>query len=150
MPSPSARRTSTSIATTIFTCPAEILPITHWLRDAGYYTANVRARWTAKPVGTHKTDLNFEVEGEPMRSPGTNQPRRAKAVNAVTDTAARDFQNEIRLFHSDNWADLRNSISRFSRKSTCPWSNAAPKAGRGRWTAPGGGKAIPGGLTRRR
>ena len=45
-----------------FRLPAGVRPITHWLRDAGYYTANLK---TIGPlaVGTGKLDLNFVNEG---------------------------------------------------------------------------------------
>lgn len=45
-----------------FRLPPGVRPITHWLRDAGYYTANLK---TIGPlaVGTGKLDLNFVNEG---------------------------------------------------------------------------------------
>lgn len=45
-----------------FRLPSGVRPVTHWLRDAGYYTANLK---TIGPlaIGTGKLDLNFTREG---------------------------------------------------------------------------------------
>lgn len=45
-----------------FRLPAGVRPITHWLRDAGYFTANIKTIGS-RPVGTGKLDLNFVNEG---------------------------------------------------------------------------------------
>ncbi len=45
-----------------FRLPAGVRPITHWLRDAGYFTANIKTIGDL-PVGTGKLDLNFANEG---------------------------------------------------------------------------------------
>lgn len=45
-----------------FRLPAGVHPITHRLRDAGYYTANIK-RVAQQNVGTGKLDLNFVNEG---------------------------------------------------------------------------------------
>jgi arylsulfatase A-like enzyme len=45
-----------------FRLPAGIRPITHWLKDAGYSTANIRTIGD-DVVGTGKLDLNFVNEG---------------------------------------------------------------------------------------
>lgn len=42
--------------------PPGVRPLTHWLRDAGYFTANV-TRIGDRVVGTGKLDLNFVNEG---------------------------------------------------------------------------------------
>mgnify|MGYP003854199709 CR=1 FL=1 len=45
-----------------FRLPPGVRPLTHWLKDAGYFTANIRtigSQW----VGTGKLDLNFVNEG---------------------------------------------------------------------------------------
>jgi len=39
--------------------PAGVRPVTHWLRQAGYYTANIR-KLRGKKFGTGKTDWNFK------------------------------------------------------------------------------------------
>jgi arylsulfatase A-like enzyme len=45
-----------------FRLPAGVRPITHWLQDAGYFTANIRTIGDSV-VGTGKLDLNFTNEG---------------------------------------------------------------------------------------
>lgn len=89
-----------------FRLPDGVRPITHWLRDAGYYTANIRTM-DGRQVGTAKTDLNFEVEGEPLRNTPGDQTRRARASKDGVDANLQNVENEVRLFHTDNWADLK-------------------------------------------
>ena len=43
--------------------PGGVRPLTHWLRDAGYTTANLK-RMGVHEVGTGKLDLNFVNEGK--------------------------------------------------------------------------------------
>jgi N-sulfoglucosamine sulfohydrolase len=45
-----------------FRLPAGVRPLTHWLGDAGYFTANI-TRIGERVVGTGKLDLNFVNEG---------------------------------------------------------------------------------------
>lgn len=45
-----------------FRLPTGVRPVTHWLRDAGYWTANIRTAGVHN-VGTGKLDLNFVNEG---------------------------------------------------------------------------------------
>jgi arylsulfatase A-like enzyme len=45
-----------------FRLPAGVRPITHWLKDAGYFTANITTI-DDHVVGTGKLDLNFVNEG---------------------------------------------------------------------------------------
>ncbi len=45
-----------------FQLPPGVRPITHWLQDAGYFTANI-SMIGEKVVGTGKLDLNFVNEG---------------------------------------------------------------------------------------
>lgn len=45
-----------------FRLPPGVRPITHWLRDAGYFTANIKTV-AGHRVGTGKLDLNFVNEG---------------------------------------------------------------------------------------
>jgi len=45
-----------------FRLPTGVRPVTHWLRDAGYFTANIKTV-AGTPVGTGKLDLNFVKEG---------------------------------------------------------------------------------------
>ncbi|HUS98251.1 MAG TPA: sulfatase-like hydrolase/transferase [Hyphomicrobiaceae bacterium] len=46
----------------MFRLPPGVRPITHWLRDAGYFTANIKTIGD-RNVGTGKLDLNFVNEG---------------------------------------------------------------------------------------
>lgn len=45
-----------------FRLPPGVRPITHWLKDAGYFTANIKSIGD-RTVGTGKLDLNFVNEG---------------------------------------------------------------------------------------
>ncbi|MBU4460814.1 MAG: sulfatase [Verrucomicrobia bacterium] len=45
-----------------FRLPPGVRPVTHWLRDAGYWTANIKTAGVHN-VGTGKLDLNFVNEG---------------------------------------------------------------------------------------
>jgi arylsulfatase A-like enzyme len=45
-----------------FRLPAGVRPLTHWLQDAGYFTANI-THIGDREVGTGKLDLNFVNEG---------------------------------------------------------------------------------------
>ncbi len=45
-----------------FRLPAGVRPLTHWLKDAGYFTANITTI-DDRVVGTGKLDLNFVNEG---------------------------------------------------------------------------------------
>src|SRR5881394_3620146 len=52
-----------------FGLPRGVKVLTDWLREAGYYTANVKE--FPKPIGfkgTGKTDWNFSYEGKPFDS----------------------------------------------------------------------------------
>ncbi|RPI95426.1 MAG: sulfatase, partial [Chloroflexi bacterium] len=52
-----------------YTLPAGVRLLTDWLRDAGYFTANVRALPQGTGFrGTAKTDWNFAYEGKPFDS----------------------------------------------------------------------------------
>ena len=87
------------------------------LHDAGYYTANIRTMGD-KPIGNCKIDLNFEVQGPPLRETAEDKRRREQARKApeggTVDSRVQDVENEIRMFHTDRWEDLK-STSRSSR-----------------------------------
>ena len=97
-----------------------VMPVTQRLRSAGYYTANIEYM-DGKPVGTGKTDLNFEVEGEEI---WTKQRR------AVKGPAQHDVLNSYRLFHTNEWSDLPRNKPFFAqvnlpvveRRGTAGWS----------------------------
>ncbi len=84
-----------------FHLPPGVRPITHWLKDAGYHTANV-ATMGGLRVGTGKTDLNFEVEGAVLR------PEDRRGRQQVTTQDRHNHENSVRLFHSTEWTTLRN------------------------------------------
>ncbi|MFV2067589.1 MAG: sulfatase [Pirellulales bacterium] len=93
-----------------FHLPEGVRPIMHRLIEAGYYTANIRML-DNKMVGTCKIDLNFEVEGPVLRRTVEDERRRQEARKApeggTVDSRVLDVENEIRLFHTDRWADLK-------------------------------------------
>ncbi len=76
-----------------FRLPRGVRPLPQWLHSAGYYTANIEFI-DGKPVGTGKTDLNFQVEGEEIWTKARREP------------ATHDALNSYRLFHSNEWSDL--------------------------------------------
>jgi N-sulfoglucosamine sulfohydrolase len=78
--------------------PDGVLPVTHRLRAAGYYTANIQYM-DGKPIGTGKTDLNFEVEGEEIWT-------KARAAAAGPPHLQHNFRNLYRLFQTNEWSDL--------------------------------------------
>jgi len=93
-----------------FHLPKGVRPITQRLIDEGYYTANIRSL-DSKTVGTCKIDLNFEVQGPVLRRTPADKRRRREAQNApeggTVDSRVLDIENEIRLFHTDDWAELK-------------------------------------------
>jgi arylsulfatase A-like enzyme len=80
-----------------FKLPGGVRPLPLRLIDHGYTTANI-VTLDGRRVGTGKMDLNFEVEGPPLRSsPG---PR-------TKGTGAQNVTNSERLFHTTEWVDLK-------------------------------------------
>ena len=93
-----------------FHLPDGVRPIMHRLIDAGYYTANIRTlgeRWSA----TARSIYNFEVQGPVLRRTAEDGRRRQEAEQApegrTVDSRVQDVENEIRLFHTDDWDDLK-------------------------------------------
>ena len=88
-----------------------VRPITQRLIDEGYYTANIRTMGE-KTIGTCKIDLNFEVQGPVLRRTKEDEARRQAALAApegrTVDSRVLDVENEIRLFHTDRWDDLKD------------------------------------------
>ena len=93
-----------------FHLPEGVYPITRRFIDAGYYTAGIRTLGE-KAVGNCKIDLNFEIEGPVLRRTAADKRRRTEAQNApegrTVDSRVLDVENEIRLFHTDRWSDLK-------------------------------------------
>jgi N-sulfoglucosamine sulfohydrolase len=82
-----------------FRLPTGVRPLPHRLRDAGYFTANI-STIAGKFVGTGKTDLNFEVEGEVLR------PQDKTPANAQRESVLHNFNNSVRLFQATEWNAL--------------------------------------------
>ena len=84
-----------------YALPKGVRLLTDWMRDAGYFTANVRH--LPEPIqwkGTAKTDWNFTYDGKPFDSDRwsdlkTNQPFFAQI----------NFQETHRAFHAPKRAD---------------------------------------------
>ena len=51
------------IVRTTIVCPKGVRPITHRLKDVGYYTANLKTM-NGEEIGSGKLDLNFVNEGK--------------------------------------------------------------------------------------
>ncbi len=81
--------------------PEGVRPFPHRLRDAGYSTANITTI-AGKPVGTGKTDLNFEVVGEVLR-PDERPPAEGWGSQAII---RHNFGNSVRLFAITEWTRL--------------------------------------------
>lgn len=80
-----------------FKLPAGVRPLPQRLVDLGYTTANI-VTLDERRVGTGKIDLNFEVEGPPLRtSPGARGG----------GPGAQNLVNSERLFHTTEWSDLK-------------------------------------------
>ena len=101
-----------------FLLPDGVRPIMHRLIDVGYHTANIRTMGE-KMVGNCKIDLNFEVQGPVLRQMAADQQRRREAEQApegrTVDSRVQDVENEIRLFHTDDWDDLKQNQPFFAQ-----------------------------------
>jgi N-sulfoglucosamine sulfohydrolase len=81
--------------------PSGVRLLTDWMRDAGYFTANVRALGPAMGFrGTGKTDWNFTYEGKSFDS-----ERWADLKNNQPFYAQINFQETHRTFHAPRRAD---------------------------------------------
>jgi len=93
-----------------FHLPEGVRPIMQRLMEAGYTTANIRSLG-GKTVGTCKIDLNFEVQGPVLRWTAADERRQQEAQKAPeggsVDSRVLDVKNEVRLFHTDRWEDLK-------------------------------------------
>lgn len=84
-----------------YTLPAGVRVLTDWLRDAGYFTANVRELPSALGFrGTGKTDWNFTYDGKPFDS-----DRWADLKSHQPFYAQINFQETHRAFHAPARAD---------------------------------------------
>lgn len=85
-----------------FTLPPGVRVVTDWMRDAGYFTANVRQ--FPVPIafkGTGKTDWNFTYTGIGRTSKVEDRAPAAPALHS------RPSPLDAKPFDSDQWADLK-------------------------------------------
>jgi arylsulfatase A-like enzyme len=68
-----------------FRLPPGVRPVTHWLRDAGYFTANIKTIGN-RDVGTGKLDLNFVNEGPIYESDDWNALKSRQPFFAVVNS----------------------------------------------------------------
>ncbi|MCX6899458.1 MAG: sulfatase [Verrucomicrobia bacterium] len=68
-----------------FRLPPGVRPVTHWLRDAGYFTANIKTIGD-RSVGTGKLDLNFVNEGPIYESDDWNALKSRQPFFAVVNS----------------------------------------------------------------
>ena len=81
--------------------PAGVRVLTDWLRDAGYFTANIRELPEASGFrGSGKTDWNFTYEGQPFDS-----DRWSDLKGHQPFLAQVNFQETHRTFHAPPHAD---------------------------------------------
>ncbi len=94
-----------------FALPPGVRVLTDWLRDAGYYTANVRE--FPEPIkfrGVGKTDWNFTYERRSKMSREGNEGSEGRADGTLSVSASPPSRpsRDISLpFDSDKWADLK-------------------------------------------
>ncbi len=73
-----------------FRLPPGVRPITHWLQDAGYYTANV-TKISGQIVGTGKLDLNFVNEGPIYQTKDWAELKRNQPFFAQINTPEAEY-----------------------------------------------------------
>ena len=114
-----------------FRLPPGVRPLTHWLRDAGYFTANIKTIGD-RIVGTGKLDLNFVNEGPIYRvgrlvraevaasrsSPSVNSPEVEYDIydRKSREQAARRVGRRARA-SADRHAGERHAAALLSRSS---------------------------------
>jgi N-sulfoglucosamine sulfohydrolase len=85
-----------------FTLPPGVRVLTDWMRDAGYFTANVRQ--FPAPIafkGTGKTDWNFTYTGSSRESKAEGQTPNGPALDLRPSTF------DAKPFDTDQWVDLK-------------------------------------------
>lgn len=73
-----------------FRLPSGVRPLTHWLKDAGYHTANVKTIG-GHVVGTGKLDLNFVNEGPIYASDDWSDLNRRQPFFAQVNTPEVEY-----------------------------------------------------------
>ena len=61
-------------------CPTGVRVLPEWMRDAGYFTANIRTIRPSSALGTGKTDWNFTPPRAALRRRPVGRPEAAPAV----------------------------------------------------------------------
>ena len=82
--------------------PAGVRPITHWLQDAGYFTANI-SHIGNKEVGTGKLDLNFVNEGPIYQSKEWSELKEHQPFFAQINMP----ENEYDIYDRQTWKQDR-------------------------------------------
>lgn len=80
--------------------PEGVRLLSHWMKDAGYFTANLVDLGKAMPKGTGKTDWNFHVEGKAFDS-----SRWADLTKNQPFFAQINFSDSHRAFTAPKHAD---------------------------------------------
>jgi arylsulfatase A-like enzyme len=73
-----------------FRLPPGVRPLTHWLQDAGYFTANI-TQMGERVVGTGKLDLNFVNEGPIYQSDDWSQLKANQPFFAQINTPEAEY-----------------------------------------------------------
>jgi len=73
-----------------FRLPPGVRPLTHWLQDAGYFTANIKTIGD-RVVGTGKLDLNFVNEGPIYQSGDWSQLKAHQPFFAQINTPEAEY-----------------------------------------------------------
>ena len=73
-----------------FRLPPGVRPMTHWLQDAGYFTANIK-EIGGRVVGTGKLDLNFVNEGPIYQSDDWSQLKQRQPFFAQINTPEAEY-----------------------------------------------------------
>lgn len=82
------------------TLPKGVRILTDWLRDGGYFTANIRLFPGLMLRGTGKTDWNFAYKGQPFDSDDWKDLKKHQPFYAQVN-----FQETHRKFHAPKKAD---------------------------------------------
>lgn len=73
-----------------FRLPAGVRPLTHWLRAAGYFTANIK-QVGGRDVGTGKLDLNFVNEGQLYQTDDWSQLKANQPFFAMINSLEAEY-----------------------------------------------------------
>ncbi|HRJ10073.1 MAG TPA: sulfatase [Prosthecobacter sp.] len=87
-----------------FRLPPGVRPVTHWLRDAGWFTANLKTMGDLQ-IGTGKLDLNFVNEG-PIYHPGS-EDWAALPKDRPFFAVVNSHENEYDIYDRQTWKHER-------------------------------------------